>query len=84
MRNDVHTNQPRPEEVERLAVVVWTALEQAMDANRHTTANEVVSTLVTLVSMSVEAVRLTGGDIEGFREPFARLYALLPPVTTVS
>ena len=74
-----NTQAPRPEEVQRLVVAAWTALEEAMKGH-DTTANEVFSTLLTLVLISVEAVTLLGGNIEGFRAPFARLYALLPPL----
>mgnify|MGYP001609687894 CR=1 FL=1 len=78
-----NTNSPRPEEVVRLVNIAWAALEQAMSDGHQTTANEILSTLLALVSMSVEAVRLVDGNIEGFREPFARLYALLPPLPDI-
>lgn len=68
--------KPRLEEVERLAAV---ALNAMGDDVRDATATEVLSACLSLAMSSIKAVEECGGDLEGFRQPLEKMYALLPP-----
>lgn len=68
--------KPRLEEVERLATV---ALNAMGDDVRDATAMEVLSACLSLAMSSIKAVEECGGNLEGFRQPLEKMYALLPP-----
>lgn len=70
------SQKPRLEEIERLAAVALAAMG---DDVRDATAMEVLSACLSLAMSSIRAVEECGGNLEGFRQPLEKMYALLPP-----
>lgn len=68
--------KPRLHEIERLADL---ALGAMSDDIRDASALEVLSACLSLAMSSIKAVEECGGDLEGFRQPLEKMYALLPP-----
>jgi hypothetical protein len=67
----------RASEVQRLSEI---ALNAMGDDVRDATSTEVISAVLSLCMSSMLAVQDHHGNMEAFREPLARLYALLPPL----
>ncbi len=69
----------RQAEVTRLSDIALTAMQEKIgDA----TSTEVISACMSLALTTILAVQDCGGNLEAFREPLARMYALLPPLRT--